>query len=323
MPFLNRTQEFQQIFNLKRQSHLQYRSQKASLAQSKQKNRRNGSDGGGRNDKLQQRSDFHLAAKEISRDLQYTVEMLEQLTKLIKKQTPFDDQHSPQIRHLTVQLKERLSTHKHTLDELHTSLTQNQQNNSKKSTHQQQKKHSETVINGLNSKLSYSVQQFQHILKNRTKQMKKQEKRQEMYGITSSFTPQHGLTPNAHSTVRSPAVSNMPLNGSQMQQQDTMLSVIQSNEDYIRQRSSEIQEIESEIVQIGGMFNQLAIMVKQQGELTQTIDQNVTDAEHYVDQAQSELLKYLRRVSSNRGLVLKIFLVMIVFMVFIGAFVLA
>mgnify|MGYP006199993623 CR=1 FL=1 len=64
MPFLSRTQEFQQIFSLKRQSHLQYRPTQKAKVQDAPKH-----------------SNFYVEAKGVSKDLQYTVEMLEQLTK--------------------------------------------------------------------------------------------------------------------------------------------------------------------------------------------------------------------------------------------------
>ena len=58
--------------------------------------------------------------------------------------------------------------------------------------------------------------------------------------------------------------------------------------------------------QFGGIFQQLATMVSEQGELAIRIDENVDDTLANVDNAQTQLLKYLNSVSSNRWLIMKI-----------------
>ena len=55
-------------------------------------------------------------------------------------------------------------------------------------------------------------------------------------------------------------------------------------------------------------------MVSEQGELAIRIDENVDDTLANVDNAQTQLLKYLDTVSSNRWLIMKIFAVLVFFM---------
>jgi len=62
-------------------------------------------------------------------------------------------------------------------------------------------------------------------------------------------------------------------------------------------------------------------MVSEQGELAIRIDENVDDTLANVDNAQTQLLKYLNSVSSNRWLILKIFAVLISFFSFFIIFV--
>ena len=62
-------------------------------------------------------------------------------------------------------------------------------------------------------------------------------------------------------------------------------------------------------------------MVAEQGELAVRIDENVDEAVANVDNAQTHLLKYLNRISSNRWLIMKIFGVLISFLVFFVVFV--
>ena len=74
-----------------------------------------------------------------------------------------------------------------------------------------------------------------------------------------------------------------------------------------------MQTVESTIVELGTMFNQLATMIKEQEEQIQRIDSNVDDVDMNVSEAHTELLKYFQSVTSNRWLMIKIFFVLIVF----------
>jgi len=76
-----------------------------------------------------------------------------------------------------------------------------------------------------------------------------------------------------------------------------------------------MQSIESTIVELGGIFQQLASMVKEQEEVVHRIDGNVEDAEMNVEAAHTELLKYFKSVTSNRWLMIKVFALLIFFFV--------
>jgi syntaxin 5 len=96
------------------------------------------------------------------------------------------------------------------------------------------------------------------------------------------------------------------------QNQQLMLLEEQNNQ-YIQERSNAVDVIESTINEVGGLFQQLATMVQEQGEVIQRIDDNVEDVSLNITGAQRELMKYYHNVSSNRWLMLKIFGVLIVF----------
>lgn len=57
------------------------------------------------------------------------------------------------------------------------------------------------------------------------------------------------------------------------------------------------------------------MQVQEQGELAIRIDENVDESLANVDSAQAQLLKYLNSISSNRWLILKVFAVLVVFIV--------
>jgi hypothetical protein len=73
--------------------------------------------------------------------------------------------------------------------------------------------------------------------------------------------------------------------------------------------------VERTIAELGGIFGQLATMVAEQGELAIRIDEHMDETVANVESAQAHLLKYLQRISSNRWLVMKVFAVLLIFMV--------
>lgn len=105
----------------------------------------------------------------------------------------------------------------------------------------------------------------------------------------------------------------------QLQQQQMLL--YDESDQYVQQRAETMQSIESTIVELGGIFQQLAHMVKEQEEMVERIDTNIQDVELNVIEAHGEILKYFQSVSKNRWLMIKIFGVLIFFFIFFVIFV--
>lgn len=102
--------------------------------------------------------------------------------------------------------------------------------------------------------------------------------------------------------------------GSHQRQQQLVL--YDESDNYVQQRAETMQNIESTIVELGGIFQQLAHMVKEQDEMVERIDSNVQDTEMNIEAAHGEILKYFQTVSKNRWLMIKIFGVLIFFFIF-------
>lgn len=81
---------------------------------------------------------------------------------------------------------------------------------------------------------------------------------------------------------------------------------------YYRLRADAVRQIEQSMVQLQGIYTQLAGMVQEQDELLDTIDHNIDDAVLHVDAAHGVLQKQLARVSKNRWLFMKILAVLFV-----------
>lgn len=73
--------------------------------------------------------------------------------------------------------------------------------------------------------------------------------------------------------------------------------------------------IESTINEISQTFRQLADLVVEQGERIERIDQNLDIVNSNLEAGHFQLQKYLKGMSSNRALMLKLFAVMLVFIV--------
>ncbi|KAG8326204.1 Syntaxin-5 [Homalodisca vitripennis] len=96
--------------------------------------------------------------------------------------------------------------------------------------------------------------------------------------------------------------------------------IYDETDQYLSSRAETMQNIESTIVELGGIFQQLAHMVKEQEEMVERIDANVADAELNVEAAHNEIVKYFQSVTNNRWLMIKVFAVLIFFFIFFVVF---
>lgn len=113
-------------------------------------------------------------------------------------------------------------------------------------------------------------------------------------------------------------LENSPLIPRSSQMQTALM--YDETDNYLQSRAETMQNIESTIVELGGIFQQLAHMVKEQEEMVDRIDTNVQDAEMNIEAAHTQILKYFQSVTSNRWLMIKIFAVLIFFFIFFVVF---
>ena len=78
---------------------------------------------------------------------------------------------------------------------------------------------------------------------------------------------------------------------------------------------TEAQAVEQRIAGLVPLYQKMATLVSDQGETVERIDEYLTGASEYTDKAETELKKALETVRRNRGLILKIFAVLIFFIV--------
>ncbi|XP_071482512.1 LOW QUALITY PROTEIN: syntaxin-5-like [Diadema antillarum] len=266
------------------------------------------------NGKQQQHSDFMRIAKKIGKDLSNTYTKLEKLTILAKRKSLFDDK-SVEIQELTYIIKQDINSLNKQICQLQQHAKQGGQNGRHIQTH------SNTVVLSLQSRLANMSNSFKTVLEVRTQNLKDQKSRREQF--SSSQTPSSARSSsllddqqsNGHTTIDMGGFDGTRHRGQQSMQ------LVAQQDNYIKSREETMHNIESTIVELSGIFQQLAHMVKEQEEQVQRIDSNIDDTATNVEAAHGELLKYFQSVTSNRWLMIKVFLVLIVFFIVFVVFV--
>eukprot|EP01023_Acetabularia_acetabulum_P020824 TRINITY_DN2087_c3_g1_i2.p1 TRINITY_DN2087_c3_g1~~TRINITY_DN2087_c3_g1_i2.p1 ORF type:complete len:308 (+),score=39.31 TRINITY_DN2087_c3_g1_i2:188-1111(+) len=243
-----------------------------------------------------QQSEFAQKAAQIGFGIHRVSEKLQQLARLAKKTSVFDDP-TQEIQELTGMVKQDIQVLNNQLGELQ-ALQSRSVTNTKQSM-----SHSESVVTSLRTKLKSETQRFQGVLEMRKETLQSHNSRRKLY----SNAPEIASTPLLEDGLGNSAEDSLlPVS---MQQQEQM----EGQDSYLSSRGVALRQVESTITELGTIFNQLATMVQQQGELAVRIDENIQDAVSNVEGAQTQLLRYLNSISSNRWLIIKVFLVLMIF----------
>ncbi|KAJ8384592.1 hypothetical protein AAFF_G00200290 [Aldrovandia affinis] len=259
---------------------------------------------------IRHRSDFTVMAKRIGKDLNNTFAKLEKLTILAKRKSLFDDK-AVEVEELTYIIKQDITSLNKQIAQLQDLMRSRGRQNGR---HGQT--HSNTIMVSLQSKLASMSNDFKSVLEVRTENLKQQRSRREQFSQPLLPTSPLQTSNTSRSLLmldESRASGDFSVDMDSRSSQQLLL--INEQDSYIQSRADTMQNIESTIVELGSIFQQLAHMVKEQEETVQRIDTNVVDTQLNVEAAHGEILKYFQSVSSNRWLLIKIFLILIVFFV--------
>lgn len=235
---------------------------------------------------------------------------------MAKKKSLFDDRPT-EIQELTYIIKGDLNS----LNQQIARLQEVSKSQRKQTSGKHLLSHSSNMVVALQAKLANMSTDFKQILEVRTENLKQQKTRRDQFsqgGIASAPPPSRvGNTSQPSLLMESEydevggTSENQPLIPKSQQ-----MMMYDESDSYLQQRAETMQNIESTIVELGGIFQQLAHMVKEQEEMVERIDTNILDMGLNVDMAHNEILKYFRTVSRNRSLMIKIFGVLILFFFF-------
>jgi len=279
---------------------------------------------------------FMQRARLVGRNISSTYAKLEKLTQLAKKRSLFDDSSDVEVQELTTIIG-------HDLQALAKQLADLKPGDGQPAG--QMQKHSKNLVGHLQGRVASVSKAFKGVLEVRTENLKRQAERREHFTGAPAATTLDGnfSALNGGNSQQPPSVlladeakatshrrghsADFVLDlddahghlGSSASS-GALLQLEGESNALLRARAEDMRSIESTIVELGGMFTQLATMVKEQDELVHRIDANVDDAEMNVEAAHSELLKYFRGVSSNRWLMVKVFGIVMVFMLLFVVF---
>uniref|UniRef100_A0A673ARB5 Syntaxin-5 n=1 Tax=Sphaeramia orbicularis TaxID=375764 RepID=A0A673ARB5_9TELE len=259
--------------------------------------------------------EFQSACKSLQGRQVYlsnTFAKLEKLTILAKRKSLFDDK-AVEIEELTYIIKQDINSLNKQIAQLQDLV---RSRGAPGGRHIQT--HSNTIVVSLQSKLASMSNDFKSVLEVRTENLKQQRSRREQFSqppvassplMANNFSESSVLMQDESRSLGDVAIDM------DSQTNPLQLQLIDEQDSYIQSRADTMQNIESTIVELGSIFQQLAHMVKEQEETIQRIDANVEDTQLNVEAAHTEILKYFQSVSSNRWLMIKIFLVLIVFFI--------
>jgi syntaxin 5 len=80
-------------------------------------------------------------------------------------------------------------------------------------------------------------------------------------------------------------------------------------------RVNDVQQAETQIAELTGMFGKMTSMIAAQGEVVERIDDDMEETLVNTDAGKDELLKYFKNMQGDRSLILKLFAVLIFFIV--------
>ncbi|KAG5018687.1 hypothetical protein JHK82_014628 [Glycine max] len=322
--FRDRTQEFHSITERLKKSGSGPNGPSSSTSSTRSEEQRSA---------IANQSEFNRRASKIGYGIHQTSQKLAKLAKLAKRTSVFDDP-TMEIQELTGVIKQDITALNSAVVDLQFLCnSRNESGNVSADT----TSHSSTVVDDLKTRLMSTTKEFKDVLTMRTENMKVHENRRQLFSSSASkdsanpFIRQRPLAARAAaSTSNAPALpwANGSPSSSQafpkkqvdgesqplLQQQQQQQEVVPLQDSYMQSRAEALQNVESTIHELSNIFNQLATLVSQQGEIAIRIDENMDDTLANVEGAQGALLKYLNSISSNRWLMIKIFFVLIFFL---------
>lgn len=274
----------------------------------------------------------------IGKDIAGTTVKLEKLAQLAKRKTLFDDK-PVEISELTYVIKQEIASINKQIATLQAYVKQQNASKGGRGSSKEVEEHNNNVVMLLQSKLANTSMSFKDVLEIRTQNMKESKDRTDQFVYSASQAAANAPPPGSSLLFADPADSRNKSKGkgkSRSAVQDTdllaldidraeagempsggdgymQMQLVERQDNYLQERSTAIESIESTIAELGQIFTQLAQMVAEQRETVQRIDADTVDIANNVAGAQRELLKYYSSISSNRWLMLKVFGVLIVF----------
>jgi syntaxin 5 len=87
------------------------------------------------------------------------------------------------------------------------------------------------------------------------------------------------------------------------------------DQDYLRQRADAMTQVESNIVELGTIFNKLAVMVNEHRDMVMRVEDNVEEANTNLSLSMAALTDTLQNLQTNRMLMAKVLGIVVLFII--------
>lgn len=249
------------------------------------------------------RMNINRLAAEIGKDTHATARKLEVLTRLAQSKSLFDDP-ADKIEELTGIIKMDIQAIRGKLQKMEAMVAAQGRQSDQSATH------SGVVVDTLTGNLGATALQFTKILELRTENLKAQQDRKEKFIGSSRMAAAPVLYQPFNPSLEEEQPEDDPV-----EEVSITLPMIQTREQFLENRSQSIRAVERTVEELRGIMTQIAFIARQQDELIVRIDEDISNTQRHVETTYSELVKYMPKVTGNRALYLKIFAVLVVFMV--------
>ena len=93
----------------------------------------------------------------------------------------------------------------------------------------------------------------------------------------------------------------------------TQSQMLIPDQDYLRQRADAMSQVESNIVELGTIFNKLAVMVNEHRDMVQRVEDNVEESNTNLNLSLATLTDTLQNLQTNRALMMKVVGIVVLF----------
>ena len=112
--------------------------------------------------------------------------------------------------------------------------------------------------------------------------------------------------------------SHVPMTPMEIQQMESNMGAqsqmqLIPDQNYLRQRADAMSQVESNIVELGTIFNKLAVMVNEHRDMVQRVEDNVEDANFNLNLSMATLTDTLQNLQTNRALAMKVLGIVVLF----------
>ncbi|KAJ1615852.1 t-SNARE [Pavlovales sp. CCMP2436] len=256
--------------------------------------------------RVRTRSDFTQLTAQVGSQIFATTQKLDKLSQLAQSRSLFDDP-TVEINELTIIIKQSLSSLNAQLREVQLTGGNGRQAAS----------HTTHVVDALQLQLSTAAKGFQDVLQMRSNNIRVQMDRQKQFeGPAGSRGPAApmglamggggsagpGARPGAGShplfTPPRPTAYDESADHGVADFQVQMAHLMPSS--YLESRALAVESVQSTIVELGSIFQQLQSVVAEQHEMVDRIDVQVEETVNTVDATRAQLTRMYQNMSHNR-----------------------